>query len=120
MRLGALTGGAVGRLAPWLSKIVSRTGGGIAGTASFVGVNAIAGGTATIAAGYATGSPVTPGLVLRGAIVGGTAPLLSGEAFFVGAFGSAEAFGLGQFDNLLSAQTGVFGVIGAEGDPLNH
>ena len=86
--------------------------------AAFTVINAGAGAGATIATNRALGNPTYQD-VGTGVLVGGLAPVLSGETALVG-IGGAAARGLPALtDYLLSAQTGIGGVLGTAATALN-
>jgi len=124
--IGGVVGGVVGVGAAPLSAaaagaVLTATGSSTlsATTAGvvFTAVNAGAGAGATIVTNKALGNPTYQD-VGTGALVGGLAPVLSGETALVGLGGAAEA-GLPTLTNyVLSAQTGIGGVLGTAATSL--
>ncbi len=123
--LGGIVGGGVGIFAPWVSGEVggfvggltgSATAGAIASAGTFSALGAAAGAGATVVTNLATGQPTFDD-VGNGALIGGAAPLLSGEAALVG-LGEAGAatYGLSGLADWASLQTGVFGALGTAAD----
>jgi RHS repeat-associated protein len=97
--IGALVGGAVGTVAAPLAELAASaaTGAGgagagfAAGAATSIGVNGAAGALGAVGTNLAEGNQWSCG-ALRGAAIGATTPVLSGEAAFLGA-GGAAAYG---------------------------
>jgi RHS repeat-associated protein len=123
--IGGVVGGVVGvAAAPFSAQVgagVAALAGGnaVVGSvttgAAFTAINAGAG--ATIATNLAEGNPAFQE-VTTGALVGGLAPVLSGETALVG-MGGAAARGLPALtDYVLSAQTGIGGVLGTAATSL--
>ena len=124
---GAVVGGAVGFVAPWASEEVgAAAGAGIAGmlaqTGTAVGLGAANGAAATMLGNEISNlsSPpckqksLTKGIGF-GIALGALAPLMSGEAFVIGA-GGETAVGAATV-NAFSGITGGIGVIGSAMDP---
>jgi hypothetical protein len=109
---GALAGGLTGAVAPWLSEAAGAAAGtGLAGAAAVVANGAISGAVGTVAANAVTCQRLTKGVAF-GATVGALAPLISGEAFIVGAAGLE-----GATPYWLSAASGAIGAFGGALDP---
>jgi len=118
--IGGIVGGGVGAAAAPLSAGAaaaaltitgSSTVAATTGAVAFTAINAGAGAGATIVTNQVLGNPTYQG-VGTGALVGGLAPVLSGETALVG-MGGAAARGLPALtDYVLSAQTGIGGVLG--------
>ena len=109
---GALAGGITGVVAPWAAEAAGfGAGPGLAGAAAVVGSGAASGAIGTIAANAATGQPLSKGIAF-GATVGALAPLISGEAFVVGATGVE-----GTAPYWLSGASGAVGAFGGALDP---
>jgi RHS repeat-associated protein len=127
---GALTGGVVGGVvgiaAPEFSGAAagyvattfgSEAAGVAVGTATFSAINGLAGGGGAIGTNLVEGNPTFHDVGL-GVAIGALAPLASGESVLVGLGGAAEV-GLPELANsALSAQTGIFGALGAVGVAL--
>jgi len=117
---GAAVGGLVGIVAPWASAEAAAVAGeGIAGmfaaTGATVAIGGLSGAAATVAGNAIAGKcDKTEGIVF-GTALGALAPLMSGEAFIIGA-GADAAVGTGAAD-FFSVLTGLFGTIGAAADP---
>jgi RHS repeat-associated protein len=121
LAVGGVAGGVVGAVAAPLSTQAglgaaalvggNAVVGSVAGGLTFTAINAGAGAGATIVTNLAEGKPAFEE-VTTGALVGGLAPVLSGEAVLVG-MGGAAARGLpGLADYVMAAQTGVGGTLG--------
>ncbi len=109
---GAAAGAITGLVAPWAAEAAGvGAGTGLAGAAAIVGNGAISGAVGTVAANAATCQRLTKGIAF-GATVGALAPLISGEAFVVGAAGVE-----GLTPYWLSGATGAAGVFGGALDP---
>lgn len=120
---GALVGLTIGLLGGrFASKIAGAAadavGGDLAGmqtgTATFVGLNSLAGGSATTAGNWIAGEALSHDLGY-GLAIGAFGPLASGEAFLVGAGGEA-AFGSGA-GAWLGIQSGLYGAAATGLDP---
>ena len=116
---GAVVGGVVGVAAPYASEAAgAAVGSGVAGmltvTATNGAMGAIAGAASTMLGNALAHKCIGDG-VGWGAAIGGLAPMMSAEAFLVGAGGEA-AFGTA-ISNAFTALTGAFGVVGAATDP---
>src|SRR5258708_2522502 len=119
---GGLIGGAVEIVAPWLS---AQAGALVAGgsataemlvtTGTYVAMGAPTGAGATAYINLVSGKDNLSEGVAYGTVLGALAPLMSAEAFVVGA-GGELAFGTG-VANSFSAATGVIGAFGAAMDP---
>ncbi len=119
-----MIGGVVGVVAPEFSAGAggyvtaltgSTTAGAVATGATFSALGAATGATVAIGTNLASGQPALDD-VRHSALIGAAAPLLSGEAALVGV-GAAARVGLPTLaDAALSAQTGVFGALGAAAD----
>jgi hypothetical protein len=127
---GAIIGGAVGGVVGAGAAPLSAAAAGAVLTATgsstlsvttagvvFTAVNAGAGAGATIVTNKALGNPTYQD-VGTGALVGGLAPMLSGETALVGMGGAAEAGLPALTDYVLSAQTGIGGVVGTAATSL--
>ncbi|WP_229771373.1 RHS repeat-associated core domain-containing protein [Burkholderia pseudomallei] len=121
---GALVGGLVGIVAPEFSAeaggavaaaLGSETAGSLAAGATFVATNAGGGAAATVMGNLVGGKDCLLDGWKFGAAVGGFAPLMSGEAFFIAA-GGEEAFG-GTVANGYAVASGVAGGVGGAMDP---
>jgi RHS repeat-associated protein len=109
---GALAGGVTGFVAPWAAEAAGfGAGTGLAGAAAVVGSGAASGALGTVAANAASGQPLSNGIGF-GATVGALAPLISGEAFIVGAAGVE-----GTAPYWLSGASGAIGAFGGALDP---
>ena len=121
---GGLIGGAVGIVAPGLSAAADTaaatlfgdaTIGAVVSTGTFVASGAATGAGSTIYINLVTGKDNIFEGVPLGTAVGAFAPLVSGEAFVIGA-GAEAAVGVGGA-NAFSTATGVAGTFGAAMDP---
>jgi RHS repeat-associated protein len=123
--IGGAVGGVIGIAAPEFSGAAavyatgllgSEAAGAVVGTATFSAVNGLAGGAGAIATNLLEGNP-TFNDAGTGVVIGAVAPLLSGEAVVAGGLGGAAEAGLPPLaDSLLSAQSGIFGVLGTTVD----
>ena len=124
---GAVIGGAVGFFAPqWSAAAATWAGEGIAGmfaaTGTTVGLGAASGAASTVAGNLlydATRPPCKKAKdwdddIAFGTVLGGLAPLMSGEAFAAGA--GEEAVG-GTASNVFSGLTGAVNAVGTAMDP---
>ncbi len=118
--VGGVVGGLTGVVAPWLSaEVATFVGGGASGmfaaTATAITIGAGAGAVSTIAGNALAGKcDLADGLAF-GLALGAMAPLMSGEAFIIGAGGDI-AVGSGMA-NGFSVATGVVSTVGAAMDP---
>lgn len=123
---GGVVGGAVGLVAPWLSaEVGALVGGGMGGmfaaTGAVSGAGMIGGAVVTLASNgmWNAANPnckrrnLTNGIGFA-MVLGGMAPLMSGEAFIVGA---GEGVVGAQVTNIFGGLTGTLGALGAAMDP---
>jgi RHS repeat-associated protein len=122
---GGVAGAAVGAVAPWLSAEAgtviagltgSTTAGAIASGVTLSAIGAAGGTVADVATNWLEGQPASNNAGTA-ALIGFAAPLLSGEAALIGlSEQTAAAYGLEGALDWLTAQTGVFAVLGATVD----
>jgi hypothetical protein len=117
--VGTLVGGLSGRYGGLISSYFGDSVGGTTGllvsTGTFVSTNVAGNVTATLAANSITPDAKLSDDLRWAAAIGLFAPLVSGEAFFVGA-GGESAFGA-EMTNAFASATGAAGVAGAVLDP---